>query len=1174
MLKKSIKIILIFIVLASVFLFNLGDAEARCLQGDPVADPSRVGWDIPLTKETMSEMTIQEIGRNITRDLCPSPSSQLWYYEVVNEFVFIETQESSGEWIKDNEVWKIRVSWTIPEDKGYSGSVGPNADPSHLPRPAGTFLDKLDIIKFRIYRYKQTTLKGQFILNGSIDINYNQINASMEYYDSEVDKLYNYKYTITPIYRRKGVLVSVWKGDLSEFGCFIRYPNINIETSGSNTYCPDEFNFKKDAFFSYWSGFINSSGLHKVDSDDRSLLYAEGHSWCGTQYGICTAGGGHCKAGDVEFDSWDGHTAFNIRNYDCGGPARLKWFYFTGSPPKYLPVPLDAFWIDKEEREGIGLIEDIEKIKSCNLISASISADNCPVEGCDVGNVTTLSATFDGSGCPSINKLVFSLTNGNIDLPMTVDCPFDENTYSCSGDFELPVCYDGQVFWIKNASAYVNTSLVAYNDTELLGIEEFTFTTYCSKLIALDLLPDFREVIVNQWIYLTVNAFFEKNGVIRKEDVTTSPYTKYISSNPSVFYVDQGVARAFGEGLENITTTYPHDFSGKLSDTSTFRAWPNVNCLLEETKIISYCGDVCNMGDKITMVTKPYGYCNDYLSGGGKITMIAENITSYDERCIVNMTGTLYPCEVGCICANWTIPDNMDWENCGGKTVYIKNVGLWNKTGNEYSLIGSLDVSQVPSRDDFGSFTFWKPNFPPTIQMQITGTPVIIDETPIPDIFNITKDVYLNQTSFDPNEDEGDYIIFWGWYFRESGDSEWITIHETGNENESNKIYNFESYKSGVYEINLTLIDTYGATSSEIEEIKLWNGEDPLAIISSPALGEVFEPSTNILFNGSRSSALGSPETWYLNWTWFNGISWEVLEEGTYNDIKEFNRTFVNPSQEYKVNLTITDAAASDTSQRIFNIARCVKGNVVIFPGRCFSGTMEYCERSDEEGGGTRIISQDCRYEGCSCSPKICDQSSGDCVGVPEPDECKLENNYGTCHGVAGCYWSNGDEGECLACYQNNKPQSCSDYSEKACAVDNCGMARIGLGSEDCGKVITQNGIQYYVDNCHCSWHSEAFGCQLNQTLTEDGTGEQKDCAYSIEYSECGGGGCEINERNVTYDLADGSDIGCPKPEPECQTCALLLRPMPFFSWFNVIAVIALLAILYIFIFKIKKQRK
>ena len=249
----------------------------------------------------------------------------------------------------------------------------------------------------------------------------------------------------------------------------------------------------------------------------------------------------------------------------------------------------------------------------------------------------------------------------------------------------------------------------------------------------------------------------------------------------------------------------------------------------------------------------------------------------------------------------------------------------------------------------------------------------------------------------------------------------------------------------------------------------------------------------------------------------------------------------------------------------------CDYNEIVYDCGECIIDQPLYCK--DVNGQGQ--IVHNCSVCDCPSNAPDCNQN-GYCV--QSPTVCHARTSSIDCHAMPFCFW---DEPRtpmlagywCEACFAvNGIPQTCSDYVNlEACSSDPC---HIGPSASQCN---VNNGGQ----GCHCEWDSTAQQCNLIYQVTS--TDPIGTCDISVYYGSCEDG-ClgNINHRLQTYTCIIGGDctgdiceaLGYDPPyytKTECIPCAVLFRPMPFFSWWNVLVVIALLVIVYAFILKRKK---
>lgn len=850
---------------------------------------------------------------------------------------------------------------------------------------------------------------------------------------------------------------------------------------------------------------------------------------------------------------------------------------------------------------------------TCNLTGATISTD-CPTEGCDIGDIVNIEADFEGT-CDLVNKIVINVKSidSGTSLNLPAECIVESG--KCVTSTSLPICYDNELFTIKNATAYRGNNYITHDDVIPSISGDIHFTNDCSVLKNVYLLPEFANIIGGDQIPLTFIAALEKAGNTHYLDVTLNPLSNYTSNNTDIISIYRrsdivlAQSHAYGIGSAHVNGTYPLGFPNVMNDTSYFTVWPNVGCVINLASIALECGSdvLCNINEKINMSVVGRSGCPTQLQQGGDIVMRADN----GAECSVEMRGSFnynqsVPYNYD---TKWLITkQNVDWKNCAGKEVIVKQVELWSK---DRRLVASI---YYPS--GIGQFTFWseqpiRTNKPPVAKVTaIEGTPIpgktpwnfkCTDEVPIDGIagwrcYDITKPLTFLQASYDPDTKTVDNydgnITKWKWQFTGPGSSSWNPFQtktcpdgkipgqgSCQNGNITDTAY-FTTKQSGIYRIKLNVTDDELADGeSSVNQILLWDGISPVAIISDPKEGQVYPPDVDkfppvsMLFNGSESfGAQGQPDQWNMKWQWFDGSKWILIKEGTYPTTNRTNYTIVTALPSYKVNLTIEDSNHQKSIDQVtFNLKTCSidQTKTTIFAGRCFPGTNNYCENFN-------VIKDnyDCRLNGCVCSTStpICNKDTGACEKKPTQADCNHKKTEPLCHSLAGCYWNDTNNNDCYLCGQDNRPQSCSDYNnEKACTRDPCSMdVPPALGTENCGMVIEDppgSGQKYLIDNCHCSW-SSSNGCVLNYTMTNQSNGgEQGDCEYSIDAGDCN----EQNKRTVTYRLVSGTSPPCEDTRSEEQNCGLLFKPMPFFEWWNIIPVLALLVIYYVFVNKKKR---
>ncbi len=198
-----------------------------------------------------------------------------------------------------------------------------------------------------------------------------------------------------------------------------------------------------------------------------------------------------------------------------------------------------------------------------------------------------------------------------------------------------------------------------------------------------------------------------------------------------------------------------------------------------------------------------------------------------------------------------------------------------------------------------------------------------------------------------------------------------------------------------------------------------------------------------------------------------------------------------------------------------------------------------------------------------------CNDITGKCELLANPDECY--QNQTLCHDVSpfgSCYWDLQPIDLCKHCLEDD-PGSCSGYdNEIACNADPCSEKYTGCPSGS---------------TCECMWDTSLGECYLNvQQQGEPGSGIC--CDYSVSFGECDSCDGQTNSRRRTTTCEGPCQSGdqCEVPIDcaltgytgileDCQSCATIYRRLPFFSWFNVLAVVSLLVVFYIFMLRKKK---
>ncbi|UZE93979.1 MAG: Ig-like domain-containing protein [Candidatus Pacearchaeota archaeon] len=197
------------------------------------------------------------------------------------------------------------------------------------------------------------------------------------------------------------------------------------------------------------------------------------------------------------------------------------------------------------------------------------------------------------------------------------------------------------------------------------------------------------------------------------------------------------------------------------------------------------------------------------------------------------------------------------------------------------------------------------------------------------------------------------------------------------------------------------------------------------------------------------------------------------------------------------------------------------------------------------------------------CSPGwICNYVTGKCQPTSTQDEC--HDNATTCNIITGCYWDYPDipPPYCKHC-QTEGPETCSGYDNQGtCNLDPCVVKNVGCPSG--------------ASDCRCEWETDECILKYQQQTNGDF------CEITLRQGTCEEG-CQgkINYRWQNYTCDPGScseqacvDLTYPPPDytkSECVICPTPFRELPFFSWWNILAVVSVLIVFYIFMLRKKR---
>ena len=246
----------------------------------------------------------------------------------------------------------------------------------------------------------------------------------------------------------------------------------------------------------------------------------------------------------------------------------------------------------------------------------------------------------------------------------------------------------------------------------------------------------------------------------------------------------------------------------------------------------------------------------------------------------------------------------------------------------------------------------------------------------------------------------------------------------------------------------------------------------------------------------------------------------------------------------------------------------CNDGGKQYSCGACISGSFYECKNVNGRG---QIVANCTRCNNCPTNTQ-CYTIKGYCISL-QADRCRTSQanqSVENCHAEALCFWDKPRMllgSYCEVCFAvNGIPKTCFDYvNETACVYDNsdrCGIGPFCLGPN-------QQPIPN-AQNCRCYWNGSS--CGLSYTIETPQQTEH--CSLTVSYGECGKGKCGPNEREVILDYSNqtGYTDCTANDQTFCQPCELIFEPLPFFSWWNIIAVIVLLIIGYALILKRKLE--
>jgi len=264
-------------------------------------------------------------------------------------------------------------------------------------------------------------------------------------------------------------------------------------------------------------------------------------------------------------------------------------------------------------------------------------------------------------------------------------------------------------------------------------------------------------------------------------------------------------------------------------------------------------------------------------------------------------------------------------------------------------------------------------------------------------------------------------------------------------------------------------------------------------------------------------------------------------------------------------------SALVGTDESKFSMAGCWDKTLL---GRCSPlNKPGFCT----DTGGVFNLTPNCGLNSsyCACPPEVivCGKNR-DCTAVENrKGECEShDNDLDNCITLGDqiiggvCFWNS--TGECKACPDLGY-FDCSYYTnnggEAACELDSCFLGKSGLGVGIYESEVTF--VNYY-----CEWNATS-GCALSYNM-QDPAGNKCNCRTTQKLSECIDDEAALTWTKVCVNTTAEAPCVTSITQPRTTTisCGKATSPLPFFSFFNFVAVLSFLLVYYVF--KIKKEGK
>ena len=565
---------------------------------------------------------------------------------------------------------------------------------------------------------------------------------------------------------------------------------------------------------------------------------------------------------------------------------------------------------------------------------------------------------------------------------------------------------------------------------------------------------------------------------------------------------------------------------------------PSTDCKINDANIKTYCGaEGCDNGDKIQLNISVEDYTKCQALSVNKMQIDASSSAQQQPTgmviggslCNIYMVNSSIVRTDNTYLGNWTI---IVPAGCEGENVKANIARLFN------------DTSQISYlRRDFGSFTFVE---------EPTNWYILEDLSVSPSVFvlNITHTQQL------------EVIALMKWIENNTYFTKDVTQQANYDSNNTNVASVTSSglvTGNGIGTANITSEYThYGMTKEDYSIVNVRSFANDYIRYINLALNK-YEIKVNeetnyevkaYWSNGATTTITSESDVQSLNPSVASVQNYRVKGESQGNTIISANYTHNNLPYRDETFVIVSEEVPSGCS------CSCIGSPGYNICGYCCNAT----HRCVDVGGAGQLVA--------------CPANEPDCVNG---NVC-VENGQLYCHDIKfespciaahpTCYWDLQPTDLCKHCIEDD-PGSCSGYDNViACEADPCGEKYTGCPSGS---------------TCECMWDDSLKECYLN--VQQQGAGNIC-CEYSVSFGECGvcegqtnsrrrtticTGPCQSGDQCSMTTYEHCALTGYEASMEDCQSCAVLFRPMPFFSWFNILAVVSLLIVFYLFMFRKKK---